>query len=360
MNYLQGWSEVIISLLLLVIYLANYFLYGFAFAKILKKKEKSIMLCMISGFFITALYFCIYVLPLKVNVISLNVISYIWIILWSITTMAIVIWCRRELINDIKVWRGKVAKHKVSAMIFIGITCVQLIFEELYGRYTCGNGAAYFNGYVSSALFENKLGTVSPYSGRPLKEFAKSYFLQTYNDHSAVVAYLTKLSPLIETRTIMATIVIIIGNMIIYKIGEAIFPKKKKSQLVFFVLYMTFMGMWVPCVYNPSYYYYFRAFEGKTIFGMLLIPFVILCIWKLYDAPDDRYIQGILFIGLLGSYTFCMSTMYILPFIFICYAPMILENRKMFKNICLGLIPCIAVMIYYVLVTKEVITLSIM
>jgi hypothetical protein len=51
--------------------------------------------------------------------------------------------------------------------------------------------------------------------------------------------------------------------------------------------------------------------------------------------------------------------MYILPFIFLSYIPMVFYNKKMFKNLCVGLIPCIAVMGYYMLIRQGVITLTI-
>lgn len=91
----------------------------------------------------------------------------------------------------------------------------------------------------------------------------------------------------------------------------------------------------------------------------MLIPFVVVCLLKLYDKPNNGYVQKSLVLGLLGSYTFCMSTMYILPFIFLSYIPMVFYNKKMFKNLCVGLIPCIAVMGYYMLIRQGVITLTI-
>lgn len=118
------------------------------------------------------------------------------------------------------------------------------------------------------------------------------------------------------------------------------------------------MGIFVPCVYLPSYYYYFRAFEGKNIFGMLLIPFVVVCLLKLYDKPNNGYVQKSLVLGLLGSYTF-VCRQCIFYHYFLSYIPMVFYNKKMFKNLCVGLIPCIAVMGYYMLIRQGVITLTI-
>ena len=75
MIYIQGWLEVVVAFGILIIYLMNYFLFGFAFATICKKEKKNFGFCMVSGFFIYSLVFGIFVLPLKTNVISLNIIS---------------------------------------------------------------------------------------------------------------------------------------------------------------------------------------------------------------------------------------------------------------------------------------------
>lgn len=40
MIYIQGWLEVVVAFGILIIYLMNYFLFGFAFATICKKEKK--------------------------------------------------------------------------------------------------------------------------------------------------------------------------------------------------------------------------------------------------------------------------------------------------------------------------------
>lgn len=67
-----------------------------------------------------------------------------------------------------------------------------------------------------------------------MKYFYEAYFLQTYNDHSAVISKLTKLSPLIETRTVMSTVVIIIGNLLIYELAKSLFKESKKQYRIVF------------------------------------------------------------------------------------------------------------------------------
>ena len=42
MIYIQGWLEVVVAFGILIIYLMNYFLFGFAFATICKKEKKTI------------------------------------------------------------------------------------------------------------------------------------------------------------------------------------------------------------------------------------------------------------------------------------------------------------------------------
>ena len=148
MIYIQGWLEVVVAFGILIIYLMNYFLFGFAFATICKKEKKNFGFCMVSGFFIYSLVFGIFVLPLKTNVISLNIISEIWSIVWLLTILLIIICCWKELKKHLKFWKQQFVENKIVIIIFSGITVIQLIFEELYGRYTNGSGAAWFNAYV--------------------------------------------------------------------------------------------------------------------------------------------------------------------------------------------------------------------
>ena len=111
-------------------------------------------------FFIIPLQFltAIRAVIVKTNVISLNIISEIWSIVWLLTILLIIICCWKELKKHLKFWKQQFVENKIVIIIFSGITVIQLIFEELYGRYTNGSGAAWFNAYVSAAVIDNYLG----------------------------------------------------------------------------------------------------------------------------------------------------------------------------------------------------------
>lgn len=349
------------AILLFIIYLTTYYLYGFAIARICRVKNISMINSIIMGFWAEGLIFFVFIMPFKVAMVEVSTVSWIWLAVWLTTIIAVVVvWHRAIWQNILDAGREIIARR--STVIVIGIVVIaELVYEMLCGNYTDGNGAAYFVGAAASDIFKNHFGVVEPEIGTEVSVFNTMYFIQTYVHHTAVVCKLTGLAPLVEMRGVMSEVVILMNALVTYELARVIFKKKRKKVLFFWLAYQAFILLFAHSVYIPAYYLFYRAFEGKTIFGMLLIPYIFVCFWKLYDNAKDIHTMVCLVIALLGSFTFCMSTMYILPFLLLAFLPVALiqRSRRQFVNWCIMMVPSALSILYYIMVMKGIIDLTI-
>ena len=331
--------------IVLLIYLLNYYLWGILFAHICKKKEEHLFMIVPSGFFIYGFVFFIVIFPLKLIGTSLAVAMYTWIVFWLVSTVVIIYICRKDLIMRV----SKLCKeYDKTYLIWIAVTGVQLIYECIYGRYTNGGGAIYYNSYVETEIFTNTLDYYDGVTGLKLSAHMMMYFLQTYLEHSAIVCKLTGLPALIESRQVMSVTVILITSMMVFELGRTIF-KNNKYTIYFWLMYEAAIGIMAQCVYIPAYHLYYRSFEGKAIFGMIVIPFMLTLFWRLYDNARDVYAIAVLVVGLFGSLTYCMATMYVIPFLLVGYFPIciIQKSWRQFLNWVLCWLPCIIAFAYF-------------
>lgn len=349
------------AILLFLIYIITYYLYGFAVAKLCRAQHVSMINAVIMGFWTEGLLFFIFVLPFKVMLVEVSTVAWIWLVVWCISVIAIVLIWHRDIGKNILDTCRRVSDYRWTAAVISAVIAAELIYELLCGNYTDGNGASYFVGAAASDIFKNHFGVVEPEIGTMVSSFNTMYFLQTYVHHTAVVCKISGIAPLVEMRGVMSEIVILLSGLITYELARAIFKNKRKKVLYFWLAYQAFILLCSQSVYIPAYYLFYRAFEGKTIFGMLLIPYVFVCFWKLYDNEKDIHTLACLVIALLGSFTFCMSTMYVLPFLLLAFIPVAIVQRSLRQaiNWCIMMVPSALSILYYIMVMKGIIDLTI-
>ena len=350
-------SLVVKAVIVTFIYLLNYYLWGLLLAHMCKRRNEHLFLLIPTGFFLYGLIFFVVIFPLKVIGTSLSAAMYTWLVFWIISTVIIICVCRRDLIDRLRSFRNLI---NIYYGVWFIVTAIQLVYEAFYGKYTDGAGGIYYNSYVATEVLTNTIDYYDGMTGLKLPAHNMMYFLQTYLEHSAVVCKLTGIPALIEARQIMSTIVVLITSMIIFELGRTVF-KKNKYVVYFWLMYEAAIGVMAQCVYIPAYHLYYRSFEGKAIFGMVLIPLMITLFWRLYDNANDNYAIIALVLGMFGSLTYCMATMYVIPFLLIGYFPICIlqKSKRQFVNWIFCWIPCLMAFGYFVGAMKGIIDLTI-
>ena len=353
-------SQLVMAIICIIAYLTIYYLVGVATAKIFKLNNNPLEE-ILYGAFVYGILFCVYVIPMKFKIVPVTTIGVIWAIFVGVMCLAIIGVLRKYIITGLKDWFLGLKKRKISLLVVGVFSLTFIMFIEIYGRVPMGHNQTWFVGWPSTAVVYNELMTHDTSSGAPLDTFMNERYLSTFLDHSAVVCKLTGLHVMVEVRTVLTAIFVLMQIIVVWKLAEYFGKEDDKKSVFAFLTYWTFRNLLIGSQLLPSYYTVFRTYEGKGFVMNVPVPLMVLLLWKMYDHPEDiGYLWKSSFC-LIGAMTYSLSMMFSAPFLLVSYIPFIIykKDRRLIRNmLALLFISGLYVLIYY-LGSKGIIDLTI-
>ncbi|MBR6403310.1 MAG: hypothetical protein IKS48_07995 [Eubacterium sp.] len=344
-------SQYLLAALCFVGYLTIYYLVGVAVSKILKLDNNPVRQLLV-GMFAYGILFFIYVLPLKFMIVPVNVIGKIWVVILGLLCLFIVVTLRKYMAKGLKKWAAYIKKNKTAAIVVGLFTAFQVTFVEIYCRLVAGYNQVWFVGWVSNGVLHNELMTYDVVTGGPLSVFPNDRYLCTFLDHSAVICRIFHIHPMVEVRTVLTGIFVLVQCLVIWELAKCIGKGRQDRSILAFLLYWGVRNAMVGSQLLPSYYTFFRTYEGKGFVMNVPIPLMMLIMWKMYDKPEKTKYLWESVVIIWGSMTYSLSMMFTYPFVLAAYIPFMLakkDGRKyMFRNIVVIGLECLVFFgIYY-------------
>ncbi len=353
-------SQLIMAIICIIAYLTIYYLVGVATAKIFKLNNNPLEE-IIYGAFVYGILFFVYVIPLKFKIVPVTTIGVIWAIFVAIMCLVIVVVLRKFIITGLKDWLKGISKRKLS-LLTVGVFAVAFImFIEFFGRVPMGHNQTWFVGWPSTAVVYNELMTHDTSSGIVQGSFINDRYLSTFLDHSAVVCKLTGLHVMVEVRTVLTFVFVLMQMIVVWKLAQY-FGKGDDNKSVFaFFAYWTFRNLLIGSQLLPSYYTIFRTYEGKGFVMNVPVPLLALLLWKMYDHPEDLGYLWKSSFCLMGAMTYSLSMMFSAPFLLVSYIPFIIykKDKRLLRNMFILLFISGAYVIVFYLGRKGIIDLTI-
>lgn len=337
------------------ILMALFFLLGMK--KTICKDRLSVGNTLIYGFVIYFMLFEIVALPFKLMLKPLSILSYVWLIV-------LILFC---------VFGGKKKKQRIHLksylegkslfyilVIVIIVIQITLVINNIHDGSPVDS--AYYVGTTGSSVMTNTIEVYDPYTGMKREILDSQYLLMTYSIHNAVISKLTGIHPLIVYHQIMSPIVLIMNNVIFYKLAEEFFSSKEKECFIAWFI-MLLVQYYSYSMYTTSGFLYYRAFEGKTIIGNVIIPITILFLirtWK-DGSVDVNGVKKVIAVSVC-SITFSMSGVILMPVLLsMYYVPAIIIKRSkiLMKQYVICMVVSFFTLILYLIVAKEVIVIPI-
>lgn len=353
-------SQLIMAIICFVTYLIIYYLVGVATAKIFKLNNNPLEE-IIYGAFVYGIIFFVYVMPLKFKIVPVTTIGVIWAIFVAVMCLTIIIVLRKFIIAGLKEWFKGIAKRKLSFILVGLFTIVFILFIEIFGRLPKGYNQTWFVGWPSTAVVYNELMTHDTVTGASLEMFQNERYLSTFLDHSGVVCKLTGLHVMVEVRTVLTAVFVLMQIIVVWKLANYFGKGDEKKSLFAFFGYWTFRNLMIGSQLLPSYYTVFRTYEGKGFVMNVPVPLLVLLLWKMYDNPKDLGYLWKSSFCLIGAMTYSLSMMFSAPFLLVSYIPFVIykKDKRLIRNILVLLfISGIYVVVYY-LGRKGIIDLTI-
>ena len=224
---------------------------------------------LVLGFFAYQFLFTVVALPMKMLLLPLSWLSAVWAVCLAVIFVLFLVFERKAAAGR---FRRALRGIKCPAVFLILIVVLAQLFlfnlnDETFALWD----QSYYIGDTAASLYTNTISQYDPYTGYQLDNLNREYLLETYQNHSAVMCQLLHLHPMIEVRTVMASVVVILYQMIFYEIGMLLFRRDRmKSAFMLGILF--FLNLFSFNLYTAGEFLMFRPFEGKTILAVLIIP----------------------------------------------------------------------------------------
>jgi hypothetical protein len=351
---------IIKTVLIFVLYMVTYYAYGLLFNKITRRKSPDLTITMVAGMFLYATVFMAYAIPLKYWLMPLHITAWIWLGVWAVSVAVFFLICRRDAKKPLMSALGYIREHRLNSLLLLAVILAQVIFVEVYGRWSGSNNPSEYVAYVTTAIFTDQVGTTDPRTAVALKTFEPRTFTQTVLDHSAVVSKIFNLHPLMEIRSVIPAVFLIMGSLIIYLTARAIFKDSDAKQWLFFAGYMLVLCVTSNSTVLQGFYYFWRNYEGKNAYAAIVIPLMFYVLWKLYENPRDNVSLTLGLLCVIGSFHYTGIALFSIPMTVLGLIPGMFSKKNwawMLRDMVVLVIPCILYAVYYMGVLKGYITL---
>lgn len=347
--------QILLSIIITIGYLCLYTVYGYVFLTVFKISIKSITKTMLTGFFVYFSLFQIVALPMKVLLQPLSYLSILWC---GINFLFIIIlFVNRHMFDFKQLFKDTcriVISNKIEYIILFVIIITQFVIIMTNAYPGSIMDGSFYIGETTASLQSNTIGQFNAYSGLKQSSLTSNYLLENMGVHSAVICQLTGIHPLMEYNTCIRAIVVILSDLLVFRIALTLFEDNHKKALIMFWFAILVNFCYIN-VYSPSSFLYSRTGEGKTFAGVIVLPMVFLLLLELYKAKEDKGIWTVLFVTTLGATCINMTALFVAPVLAFCMLVPILISKKSWKwiaNYIFCMVPALFAFLYYYLFLK--------
>jgi len=343
--------QIIAAILMIIVNLILYLAFG-SLVMVRKNKAWSLPITMVVGFFLYYGLFALCAMPVMLTYRPLSLLSALWC---AVTGLVLLL----SVILGLKSWKAKlitvwktVTEDKTTYIIIGLLIIAQILLVSVTYNFTLD--AAYYVANVSTSVDTNMINVYDPFTGAWQDHFELRYVFATYSINDAVICQITKIPALVETKTVMSSVVVIITNVLYLYIVRFMCQDKKGQKAVMFAA-MCFVNMTFITLYTSSNFLFTRSYEGKAIVGNIAVIAVFVIYMRAVREGMNKNIFLELFFICFGTATVSSTANMLIPCeVCVLFIPYIIIHKD-YKNIwkyILCIMPEIIMMLMYVLYVK--------
>ena len=338
-----------------IIYLSFGSLVTMGIGKKRREKHCSLLLSVVTGFF---LYYCVFfvvcLLPMKYYR-PLSMLTKIWVPLVLITVVLSAVLNGRAWAEGFGRADAYVKGKPVTVLLILLPVAIQVVLVSCTYNFTLD--AAYYVANVATSVETNMMNVYDPFTGAWQDHYEMRYFFATYQMQDAVVCQLTGIPALIWTKSVMAVTVILLTNIVYYMIASELFEQEavKQYAVPVMMIFMLIINMTFITIYTSSLFLLTRTYEGKAIVGNLALITVFYLFIRMNDESLKERAWLMTFLVCFGAATISSSANMLLPVeLTVMFVPMIFRKKvwRMIPKYVICVIPGIVFSLVFVLYVK--------
>lgn len=380
---MTGIQGISVTCVMVMINFILYFVFGLILTGIKKKSASQVYVSstVIAGFFFYYSLFTLFAVPITYRWRPLSLLSQLWMgAVIVVVILSIVV--NRKLLGGI--FNSALDYTKDNKWFLLG--CIVLVLVQLVVvlySYQFTLDAAYYVANVTTTVQTNSLNIYDPYTGDWQDHFEMRYFFATYPLQDAVMCKWFHIPALVQTKLIMASVSLILTNLLYYMIGTELFGTKRKRAVFTMMCFTAVINFFFITIYTSSNFLLTRTYEGKSILANVVLPtifYLYIRILKIFHASvseEGKLLDGgrdkattcgrywlYLFVVSFGSTVISNSSSMLVPVALgVLFVPLIglLFSLKRYREAILTLLrmflcmlPGIILMVIYVAYVKGV------
>lgn len=344
--------QIIESILITIVSLIIYYLFG-TLVCVGRKKRCASAVTLVVGFFSYYALFSIVCLPIMLTYRPLSLLTKSWLAFVVLVVAIAIIVNRQYIADNVKGCVECINAHRSFFAVVFVLLVVQLVL--VIATYNFTLDAAYYVANVSTSVDTNMINVYDPFTGAWQDHFELRYAFATYSIHDAVVCQLTKIPALVQTKTVMSAVVMILVNALYIYIARFFGKEDYKQSLVMYIG-MVFINLTFITIYTPANFLMTRTYEGKSIVGNIAVIaiFVMYMMAVRYGMDNSRY-WLMMFAICFGTATVSSTANMLIPAqVCILYIPYIIKHRayRVIPKVLICILPEVIMMMMYVLYVK--------
>lgn len=251
-------------------------------------------------------YFCVFegiCFLCEVLLVPLHVLAALIAVLCAASVAAALFLCR-------KMWRRERAmrsirrkRHGGWLYVLLAVIGASCLFALLYTDSSAD--AAWYVGTSSTAVYTDTIGRFSPTTGFHLTYFKPRYAFAMYPFHNAVMAQLFHIPAIVQARSVMSVINMLMAELSCFLLGMTLFGKNERpsSRIVrisqgpeavrvqradMFVTAVFILNVFSSAIYLPGVFLLTRSYEGKALIANLCILLTLAVCVRFYDGSAEE------------------------------------------------------------------------
>lgn len=277
---------------------------GSVVMKIRGRKEYSLSRAAFVGYFVYFGIFEVICLIFEAALLPLRTLALTMAAVMGAAILLGFFWGYRSWMESMNSLRYRMKLHSFTVVLMLLALAASVAFVILYFDASADSG--WYVGTASTALTTNTIGRFDPSTGARVLRFKARYALNAYPYHSAVVCSLMKGLPVIvQARSVMSAINVIMSFIGVYELGLALFPdhedrgrkvrdisnrpgsySRRRADL--FVVFVFVLNILSSTIYMPGIFLYTRSYEGKSLIVNVAIPAALaICVSLWREIAED-------------------------------------------------------------------------
>lgn len=325
-----SWAMAVLGIILLV----NWY-FGMLMKRVLKLSCDSTFFVVI-GYLISMVIFQVVAIPFQIMRISLSMLTNIYVVIMVVLSIVLLCILKKNVDRN---------KKKNANILSIGCLLVIIVVQCVAVVLNMYNGSAWdsshYNGEIVTAWATDTMRIFDQYTGKEMV-FNWRECIFTYEMHSAAMCRLFNIHPMIYVHRVLASIEIIIYNIIIYNIGLLLFKNEANKATMVCGLSLI-VNTYTSSLFLPSAFLWYRSGESKSMLANIVLP--LLLYWIIQLNIEDRWsIWMMLLLSVVMGAGISNSAVFIMPIMLtICIVPLFLRKKdvKVLAKYVMCLLPCL-------------------